>query len=491
MSVLGPVTVRHTEDALTSSRVSQPRQLGLLCYLALARPRGLHSRDTLVALLWPDADEVRGRRALRNALHGLRLKLGTHAIVSVGDSLVGIDPAAVACDVIDLERGVTAAAELGEPLQGLHVEGAHDFDAWMSRERERIHALLRSRTEGAVAARAPLKNVRRPHSPDAAAMYARGHFLFLRTAHGGPAEELLLSREYFERARALDPTFGPALAGLSNFYAVAARRGVLKPFEEHFGTAISLSREALLMDETLAIPHVHFAVKALYLDDDWDLAGREFATAVAKDPEYAEGHRFYGVWLGMVRRHTEALREVEEAARLEPDIPHMLSSLAAARLAAGDRVGAEEALRRTLSLDPRHAPARARILQLLEDDGRIDEALAERLRSPALAGAEALAVAYGKSGEVGYRRALHDALLSEAKAIEARVVEKEPNNVGDIFSPPIVRLVGLYARLGDWRRVREWQLQGIAERPALGRWFKSLPELDGAADVGHLQRSHS
>lgn len=47
--------------------------------------------------------------------------------------------------------------------------------------------------------------------------------------------------------------------------------------------------------------------------------------------------------------------------------------------------------------------------------------------------------------------------------------------MNDIFAPPVVRLLALYARLGDWKRVRTWRLENIAERPALGRWFASLP----------------
>lgn len=476
------MTVRHNDDAPTSSRITQPRQLGLLCYLALARPRGLHARDTLIALLWPDHDATRGRRALRNALHGLRQQLGANAIISVGDHLVGLDPAYISCDAIELERGgAVATAELSppEPLHGLHVEGAGEFDRWMSEERTRLRTLMAQRRQlhVATAPRAPLVALRRPHSPDAAAMYARGHYLFLRTAHGGAPEELLRSRDYFERALALDPTFAPAVAGLSNFYAVAARRGVLVPFHEHFAQAIALSHQALGMDETLAIPHVHFAAQALYLDDDWDRAGREFATAVAKDPEYAEGHRFYGVWLGMVGRDAEALQEMEEAVRLEPDIAHMQSSLGAARLAVGDRAGAEEALRQTLAIDPRHAPARGRLVRLLEEDGRIDEALAERRRSPALLGADAFAAAHADAGSDGYRRVLLETMRAEAAAIETRLVERHPTTVNDIYSPPIVRLVSLYAQLGDRKRAREWQLQGMAERPALARWFASIPEL--------------
>ncbi|MEO7361204.1 MAG: hypothetical protein ABI120_12805, partial [Gemmatimonadaceae bacterium] len=292
-------------------------------------------------------------------------------------------------DAIELERNVFNAGEASatiEPFQGLHVSGALEFDRWMSLERDRLRALLeRQKISTVIAATtrsavAPTAHQR--HSHDASTLYLGGHYLFLRSAHGGSAEDLLRSKDYFERAHALDATFAAALAGLANFYAVAARRGVLKPFHEIFASAIDFSERAHAMDASLAVPHIHFAVKALYLDDDWDRAEREFGLAVQKEPNYAEGHRFYGVWLGLAGRHDEALREMDETARLEPDILHMLSSLAAARMAVGDNAGAEDALHKTLSIDALDAPARHRLVRLLEDEGRFEEAIAERTRAP-------------------------------------------------------------------------------------------------------------
>jgi DNA-binding SARP family transcriptional activator len=480
--VLGPVTVRRDDDPVASSRVTQPRQIALICYLALARPRGLHSRDTLIALLWPDHSEVQGRRALRNALHGVRQRLGAHTIISTGDHLIGLDPAHISCDAWDLEGGRTAivlndAAVLPDPMQGLHVADAGGFDHWMSIEQGRLRALLNRRGRSAISTE-PIRppSLQNRYSPDAWVMHARGHYLFLRTAHGGPAEDLLRSRDYFERSLALDPTFAPALAGLSNFYAVAARRGVLTPFHETFAKTITLSEQALAMDPTLAVPHVHFGVKALYIDDDWDRAGDEFATAVTKDPSYAEGHRFYGVWLGLVQRHREAVQAMQQGITLEPDIPHMLSSLAAAQLGAGDITSAEEVLRRTLLLDPRHAPARERLIRLLDEAGRFEEAVAERQRAPATHDAHVFQSALVR-GAASYRQAVHDALTSEAMTLEARLVEQTTETVNDIFAPPVVKLVSLFARLGDWKRVQRWKLQAKARRPGLGKWFESLPEL--------------
>ncbi len=482
LRVLGPVTVQHAADPGASSRLTQPRHLALLVYLALARPRGLHSRDTLIALLWPEHDESGGRRALRNALYNVRRELGSEVIVSVGDHLVGIEPTFLACDAVQLERGGYAPSALeddGEPLRGLHVDGAAEFDQWMSTERDRIRALLESArrvaaSSSGIAIPAPIEPRSRPHSQDAAAMYLRGHYLFLRSAHGGPVHELLSCRDYYERACTLDPTFAPAVAGLANFYAVAARRGVLSPFHEAFEKAIEYSERALAMDDTLAVPHVHFAVKALYLDDDWDRAGVEFSTAVRKDPEYAEARRFYGVWLGLVGRRDEALCEMEEGARLEPGIPHMLSSLAAARLAVGDGDGAEDALRRTLVIDPAHPPARDRLVRLLESAGRLEEAIAERCRAPAMSRAEEFRTAYADGGAKAYDAVRDGQLRAEIAALESRLVERHPSTINDIFAPPLARLVELHLRRGDERHAHVWELQGVAERPALDKWFASV-----------------
>ena len=68
-------------------------------------------------------------------------------------------------------------------------------------------------------------------------------------------------------------------------------------------------------------------------------------------------------------------------------------------------------------------------------------------------------------------------LIAEIEAIEVRLLERQPATVNDIFSPPVVQLVALSARVGDRRRVKTWQLDGVAARPMLARWFGTIPEL--------------
>jgi hypothetical protein len=145
-------------------------------------------------------------------------------------------------------------------------------------------------------------------------------------------------------------------------------------------------------------------------------------------------------------------------------------------LAAGDRDGAEEALRRTLLLEPRHTAARERLIRLLDESGRQSDAVVERERPPALPEAPMLRAALNE-GPDAYTRAVRDLLVLEAEALESRVRTSREESVADIFSPPTVRLVSLYARAGELKRARSWELQSKALRPGLVHWFSALPEL--------------
>src|SRR5688500_4548359 len=74
------------------------KRLGLLLYLALATPRGLHRRDRLTALFWPESDAAKGRAALSRAIYDLRAAVGPDVIVTRGDQEVGVDFTNLQCD---------------------------------------------------------------------------------------------------------------------------------------------------------------------------------------------------------------------------------------------------------------------------------------------------------------------------------------------------------------------------------------------------------
>lgn len=122
--------------------------MALLAYLAVASPRGLHRRDALLPLLWPELDAKRARAALSLTLHRLRKALGPGALPSRGNEEVGLDPDLWAVDVRAFEDALEAgnarsAVEAfgGELMAGFHVDGAPEFERWLDAERRRIRDL--------------------------------------------------------------------------------------------------------------------------------------------------------------------------------------------------------------------------------------------------------------------------------------------------------------------------------------------------------------
>ena len=143
LQTLGGVGLRN-DGKEVATILAQPKRLALLVYLATARPRGFHSRDTLLALFWPESDDERARNSLRQALHHLRRSLGEASIAGRGDREVGIDASLVRCDAAEFDEAVEAgrwedALTLyrGDFLPGLFVHDSPGVERWIDDERSR------------------------------------------------------------------------------------------------------------------------------------------------------------------------------------------------------------------------------------------------------------------------------------------------------------------------------------------------------------------
>lgn len=128
--------------------VRRPKQLALVVYLALARPRGFHRRDSLIALLWPELDQEHARAGLRKTLVVLRQELGEEAVIRRGDDELRIPDEVVWCDAVAFERALDAGALAdglalyrGDLLPGFHVgDASAGLSQWLEEERGRLRA---------------------------------------------------------------------------------------------------------------------------------------------------------------------------------------------------------------------------------------------------------------------------------------------------------------------------------------------------------------
>lgn len=230
LRTFGVVDLRGSDGSELAAILGQPKRLALLIYLAAARPGGVHRRESLLALFWPELDEARARDALNQALRFLRQSLGSQTFLRRSAEEIGVDPARLWCDVPAFRAAVGEerwddALDLyrGDFLPGFFIGGAGGFEQWMEEARGGLRAM---------AARAARELARR-HEADGALTLAItwGH----RALEFAPDDERALRRLLGLHARAGDH------AGALHLYDEFARR-----LETEWGSAPSPATRRLI-----------------------------------------------------------------------------------------------------------------------------------------------------------------------------------------------------------------------------------------------------
>src|SRR6476469_9847192 len=113
--VLGTLDLHDSEGRDFRALLAQPKRIALLVYLCLQKPTGLHRRDTLVGLFWPESDQAHARNSLRNSIHALRHAIGEDAFDTRGDEEIGVRQSKFWCDALVFED-FARSARLDEAL---------------------------------------------------------------------------------------------------------------------------------------------------------------------------------------------------------------------------------------------------------------------------------------------------------------------------------------------------------------------------------------
>jgi TolB-like protein/DNA-binding winged helix-turn-helix (wHTH) protein/Flp pilus assembly protein TadD len=123
--------------------------------------------------------------------------------------------------------------------------------------------------------------------------------------------------EYFQQAIAKDANYAPAYAGLANSYALLPGY-TLAPAARYMPKAREAAVRALEIDDDSPEAHVALALILENYDWDWSTAEKEYRRAIELNPNYATAHHWYAEFLTWRGRFDEALRESENARRLDP-----------------------------------------------------------------------------------------------------------------------------------------------------------------------------
>jgi TolB-like protein/Tfp pilus assembly protein PilF len=185
-------------------------------------------------------------------------------------------------------------------------------------------------------------------NPEAYELLLKGRFFRSR----GTTEDRKKAGEYFNQAIAVDPTYAPAYADLSDIYRSLVAGSVLNA-DEFLPKAKAASQKALELDSNLADAHFTLANLKTY-DWEWDEAEREYKRAIELDPNLALAHRWFASYLRLRGRHDEAITEINRARELDPLSPGVNATVGYLLLNARQYDRAIESLKKTLEMDQQY-----------------------------------------------------------------------------------------------------------------------------------------
>jgi len=264
------------------------------------------------------------------------------------------------------------------------------------------------------------------------------------------------SREYFQQAIELDPTYALGYAGMAHYYGFAAARGMLPP-DENWAKAEAAANKALELDDTLAETYNARVGVELYFHRDWVAAERSFRRGEELNPNSVEVHNHYALCLPLFGRNEEAVAEMKRTLDLEPLSLRYNVNYATLLFWLHQYDGAIDQLHKTLDLDPNFGPAYEWLGNVYEQKGMQKEAmqawvtaLGLRRQSELAANVEQTHTASGFDAAI---RVLEQAALKDAE---------ERSKRGEYITPTEYALA--YLRLRDKDKALAWVEKAVDVR---------------------------
>src|SRR5713226_8632193 len=256
------------------------------------------------------------------------------------------------------------------------------------------------------------KRLTKRHTQNAAAYqdYLKGRYYWNKRT----AKAVKKGTEYFEQAIEKDPSYPLAYAGLADSYDILGFYGFSAP-RDAFPKAKAAALKALEIDPALSEAHASLAYANFYYDWDWLGAEREYKRSIELNPSYATAHHFYANYLMAMRRHQEALTELEKAQELDPLLLITNAAIAWAFYFARQYDQAIEQCRKTLEMDRDFIVAHAWLGQTYLQKGLFHEAIREFQKAIELSEGSPFYVAmlghaYAVAGDVSEAQRLLDQL---------------------------------------------------------------------------------
>jgi adenylate cyclase len=273
-------------------------------------------------------------------------------------------------------------------------------------------------------------------------------------------ESLRQSLSLFQRALDKDPNFARAWAGIAKAWYWLADAYV-KPLEA-YPAGRTAALKAISLDEKDTEAHCYLGEAKRVLDLDFTGEEAELKRALQLDPNSATAHLLMSFLKSSQGELEEAVKEIQEAERLDPLAPGICSFAVGTYLAADRIEDAINAGKRTVQLDPNYVYFDSALADACREKGDFNEAVAlyEKAQAVTHFASAGLAITYARMGR-----------QPEAQRILNELVEKAQTQY-----VAAERIASVYVALGRNDEAFRWLERAFNEHSANLYTFAFHPE---------------
>jgi serine/threonine protein kinase/TolB-like protein/Tfp pilus assembly protein PilF len=293
--------------------------------------------------------------------------------------------------------------------------------------------------------------------PEAYQLYLKGRYYWEKRT----PETLDKARDYFNQAIEKDPNYALAYLGLADYYDVVSDYAPV-PLSEMVPKARAAAEKALVLDDTLAEAHAILGDGHASLWE-WSAAEREFKRALELNPNYANAHKLYWLYLSGLGRNEEALAEIKNAVRLDPLNLKYNDNLGQEYVARRQYDLAVEQFKKVIEMDPSFASVHGDLGYAYFYMGKYDLWLQELESGASLSHQPEYVSIYKAVGKVYARSGLQAALREWAEQ------EKELSN-RQYEDPGLIGFI--YAAMGDKDQAFAWLEKAYKEKAGSLQYIK-------------------
>ena len=300
------------------------------------------------------------------------------------------------------------------------------------------------------------------NNPEAHRAYLKGLYYWNRGSEK--------SREYFQQAIDLDPSYAQGYEGLAHYYAFGSANGSLPP-NENWPKAEAAITRALALDDSHAESYNVLTGIQLYYHRDWMAAERSFRKGLELNANSGQLHNHYGRCLYLFGRNDEAIAEIRRAIELEPFSIFYNTNLGRLYFAVRQYDNARDQFRKTIELEPNSRAAHDLLGDAYAMKGMQNEAVVEWSR----------ALVLGEEGEMAAnleRVYAANGFEAARTSLWRRRVERLNEQAKRRQYVPAIEYVNAYARSGDKEQAFSWLEKALEERNRSAFEVKSNPLYD-------------